>query len=71
MCIYCGNTNTTKEEVDKHIMCHTNKNQLGYEHCDKAFTKKHTQTFPYCDKLTTRSSAFRKHAIKKIHQDSI
>ena len=29
MCIYCGKTNTNKEEVDKYIMCHTRgKNNL-------------------------------------------
>ena len=36
MCIYCGNTNTTKEEVDKHIMCHTREQQLDFEHCERA-----------------------------------
>ena len=40
MCIYCGMSNTNKEEVGKHIMCHTRgKKQLGWEHCEKAFTQ--------------------------------
>ena len=49
MCIYCGKTNTTKEEVDKHVMCHTSgekknkKKQLGCEPCEKAFTQQHTK----------------------------
>ena len=43
MCIYCGKSNTNKEEVDKHIMCHTREKQLGCEHCEKAFTQQHTQ----------------------------
>ena len=43
MCTYCGKTNTTKEEVDKHIMCNTKEKKLGYEHCEKAFAQQHTQ----------------------------
>ena len=49
MCIYCRKSNTTEEEVDKHIMCHTREKQLGFEHCEKAFTKKHTQILT-CEK---------------------
>ena len=41
MRIDCGKSNTNKEEVDKHIMCHTRgkKTQLGCEHCENAFTQ--------------------------------
>ena len=39
MCICCGKTNTTKKEVDLHIMFHTRKKQLGGEHCEKACTQ--------------------------------
>ena len=50
MCIDCGKSNTNKEEVDKHIMCHTRgKTQLGCEHCEKAFTQQHTQILT-CEK---------------------
>ena len=44
MFTYCGRSNTHKEKVDKHIMCHTTgKKQLGGEYCEKAFTQYHTQ----------------------------
>ena len=41
MCILCGKYNANKEEVDKHIMCHTRgkKKKNGCKHCKKAFTQ--------------------------------
>ena len=44
LCIYYGKSNTNKEEVDKHIMCHTREKKEeekknGCEHCEKAFTQ--------------------------------
>ena len=50
-CIYCRKSNTNKEEVDKHVMCHTSKEEkkLGCEHCEKAFTRYHTQILT-CEK---------------------
>ena len=59
MCIYCGKSNTNKEEVDKHIMCHTRgKTQLGCEHCEKAFTQQHTQILT-CEKLSSQKACFK------------
>ena len=41
MCMECGKSNTTKVEVNKHILFHTNKKQPSYEQCGKALKKKY------------------------------
>ena len=79
-----GKTNTTKEKVDKHILCQT-RGEKGCEYCEKgiytvAYTNYHlwkAKHLECCEKIITWSSALRKHtlkvqnAIKQINQESI
>ena len=46
MCIYCVKTNTTKGEVDKHIMCHTREKKIRVWTLSKGiFTVAYTNSY--------------------------
>ena len=75
ICIYCWKSNTNKEEVDKHIICHI---RGGGNNLVVNIMKRHLHSsIIYYEKSITRSLALRKHAlkvdnaIKQIHQESI